>query len=393
MVLRLRLVLVGLGAAVALAAPAAVAQAGVVTSGPNGGIASEVGFKDTAGEPNALKITKVKKKLVVKDSAAELTAGTGCVAQSAHMAVCKGAESIRLTLGEGDDTARFGSTVNSYATMNGGPGDDVLYGTKTLDNLHGGGGTDKLYGLGSNDILEDNDGPSDTAPDTIDGGRGNDVAYYKDHNDGIDVDLTKGVAAGDAIKDVEAIESGAGDDTLTGSDGDDDLTGGAGHDVLTGLGGDDALYVGGGGRADGGAGNDTITVAGPDASTTTVACGAGGQDYVTSRAADQLGTDCEYADAGNLQVATAYKVKSGKVRFEAYCLRQNTCRGSLVIRGADGTVVATSARYGVVPESETSDSVTFVLDDALTAALASGATYTVAAEDGKGAGYTTTVST
>lgn len=119
-------------------------------------------------------------------------------------------------------TAQGGDDV-----LNGGAGDDILYGDAeemsedTIgghDMLNGGAGNDQLYGNSGDDILH---GGADA--DFVSGDAGNDLAF------------------GDA-----------GDDMLHGGDGDDQLRGGSGNDVLHGGHGSDDLH--------GGRGNDEFVI-------------------------------------------------------------------------------------------------------------------------------------
>ncbi|MTE01011.1 hypothetical protein GIY56_11965 [Paracoccus sp. YIM 132242] len=88
--------------------------------------------------------------------------------------------------------------VDVTGTLAGLGGNDRLTGTMRANVLEGGGGNDRLFGLGGNDRLR--------------GGLGHD-----------------------------GVEGGAGNDTLAGDDGNDLLAGGAGHDLLQGGGGNDVL--------------------------------------------------------------------------------------------------------------------------------------------------------
>ncbi len=111
-------------------------------------------------------------------------------------------------------------------TLTGADGNDQLWGGGDADSLYGGIGNDKLYGEAGNDVLVGADGNDqlwggDDA-DSLDGGIGNDKLYGE-----------------------------AGSDTLTGGDGNDQLWGGDGTDSLDGGIGNDKLY--------GEAGSDTLT--------------------------------------------------------------------------------------------------------------------------------------
>jgi Ca2+-binding RTX toxin-like protein len=174
------------------------------------------------------------------------------------------------------------------------------YNQQNIDELHGLGGDDTLAGGAGADIIDGGDG-SDTASyrydygpisaflnfgftsntyestfdtlisienvigssynDTIagnnvenfiDGGAGNDTAYYYYSASGVYVDLTAntaqgGDAEGDTLISIEnVIGSFTGDDILTGSDGSNFLNGYGGNDSIDGRAGGDSLFGGNG---------------------------------------------------------------------------------------------------------------------------------------------------
>ena len=132
----------------------------------------------------------------------------------------------RLVLGAGDDLGR------------GGAGDDTLIGGEGADTLDGGDGTDTVSYAGS---------PRGGGA-RLDGGAG------------------WGMAAGDVLLGIEALEGSAFDDALVGSAESNRLAGGDGDDRLWGFGGDDTLDGGDGAdRHDGGAGFDIVDYAGAGA--------------------------------------------------------------------------------------------------------------------------------
>jgi len=115
-------------------------------------------------------------------------------------------------------------TVGGNDTLNGGAGDDILYGQGGNDTLIGGDGNDILYGGAGDDTLfgdagDDHlyGGPGD---DTLIGGAGDDVFYWLDGDAG-----TVSTPAHDVVKDF-----GNGNDTLDlsdllqGEDGSSDLS-------------------------------------------------------------------------------------------------------------------------------------------------------------------------
>ena len=103
--------------------------------------------------------------------------------------------------------------------------------------------------------------------DTLDGGIGDDYAYYLTSNAGVIVRLHSNVskfghAEGDKLINIEHLEGSEHNDILAGDGKDNLLSGGAGDDVLYGgpAGGDDMMYGGDGDdRVFGGKGSDRIT--------------------------------------------------------------------------------------------------------------------------------------
>lgn len=159
---------------------------------------------------------------------------------------------------DGHDVLRGGAGRD---TLDGGPGDDTLAGGAGQDVLDGGPGRDALLGDEDNDLL---DGGDDE--DVLDGGPGND-----DLDGGDADDVLRGGAGDDALVggDGNDVLTGAdGADRLFGRDGDDRLSGGPGDDLVEGgdgrdsLNGDDGKDVLDGGEGDdvarGGAGDDTL---------------------------------------------------------------------------------------------------------------------------------------
>jgi Ca2+-binding RTX toxin-like protein len=218
-----------------------------------------------------------------------------------HLTAATGVENVRGT--------RLPDEIHGNSLGN------VFWGYDEADTLFGAGGNDTLHGGAENDIfvsepgsdtLNGNDGDdtmsNGTAADGADvfnGGAGTDVANYQERTTNLSVSLDSiandgGTAEADNIKnDVETINAGPGNDSLstssapvtidggpgndiiTGGPGIDTLRGGEGTDTIQGRGGndiihggenDDTLYgddpayntVGGGDTINGDGGNDTI---------------------------------------------------------------------------------------------------------------------------------------
>jgi len=154
---------------------------------------------------------------------------------------------VRAFLGNSAGYVRTGGTTaaNAIYTFCGNPGNysdsqgvlnyngighssEMIAGTALVDRINGGDGNETLYGDGGNDILE--------------GGQGNDYSYGGDGNDTM-TDAT--INGGDDIQ-----VGGAGDDNMNGGDGLDTMFGDIGNDTMRGGNGLDAMH--------GSAGNDTM---------------------------------------------------------------------------------------------------------------------------------------
>jgi hypothetical protein len=137
--------------------------------------------------------------------------------------------------------------------------------------IFGNGGNDDILGGGGDDFISGGAGQ-----DGLYGGAGSDTADYSEKIDDVVVTLTGSTVAvvkvgsvdEDTIRDIENINGGSGNDTLTGdglanrlvgNDGDDRLAGGDGNDVLVGGAGRDRIDGGrGNDEIDGGAGKDVV---------------------------------------------------------------------------------------------------------------------------------------
>lgn len=164
------------------------------------------------------------------------------------------------------------------ATLVGSAGDDALVGDTLDDLIEGLGGNDRLEGRAGNDTLRGGDGN-----DTLAGGTGNDLLQGGLGNDRLD--------------------GGEGDDTLEGGDGDDELRESQGNNILRGGAGKDYLYddgawfAGPGSLLDGGAGDDSIHVAGT--AVRRVLGGTGDDQIHVTAGFDPVGAPMLEIDAGD----------------------------------------------------------------------------------------------
>jgi hypothetical protein len=220
--------------------------------------------------------------------------------------------------GDGNDTMRlanshntvFGGAGNDVLTvsghvegnhLNGGPGDDRLFGSQSFDKLNGGGGRDALYGRGGDDIMTDGDrdgvaGSAGPGPDLFVGGGKSecclivpgDRVTYRGRSERLFVDLADDkpdgeAGEGDVLVGVESVEGGHAADRLLGDGHRNSLIGRGGDDVLVGRGRDDRLTPG--------RGDDRIS------------CGAGSADIAgPTDVGDRLGGGCEMLDASDIGI-------------------------------------------------------------------------------------------
>ncbi|NRB17009.1 MAG: Hint domain-containing protein [Rhodobacteraceae bacterium] len=165
--------------------------------------------------------------------------------------------------GSGDDSIDGGVDDD---TISGGANNDYIVGGEGADSIQGDGGDDTIYG-GLDpmypdvlNIIDDGSGgdPVDPDPtngkDVIDGGAGNDLIYGQDDDD------TLSGGSGD-----DTLFGGIDEDSLSGGTGNDILLGGQGADYVSG--GDDADIIGAGigdtiVGGEGGDDNDSIVVSG-----------------------------------------------------------------------------------------------------------------------------------
>jgi Ca2+-binding RTX toxin-like protein len=258
------------------------------------------------GQANQVTVDFGRDAITLTDTAAALTAGSGCQpGASIHEVTCDrqnsgfssfGFTRYSLRLGDLDDTLQVtddGSGSSAVVGFSFGSAGGAVDGGSGDDHLVGGSGGDTLRGGPGSDVLE--------------GGDAGDTADYSDHTEAVTV--TIGGTGGNAAQDgtardtvdatIENILGGDGADTLTGSD-DANLIGGAGGgDTIASGGGDDFVA----GNALAGAfgfqpgaedGDDTIDAGEGD---DTLAGGAGADDL-----AGGPGTDgALYSDHGITQ--------------------------------------------------------------------------------------------
>jgi len=231
-------------------------------------------------------------RVELSDSAAPLAAAGLCRQMTASAVACDGPSalgSFKAELGDGDDRLGVVAAGNAFSsTISAGPGDDDVTGGPSSDSIDGGGGRDALRGGGGVDSITDGDVTGAADADTLDGGPGDDVVSYDKRTAALVIDLRTGQAGeageGDALTSIEGATGGAGRDLITGTPANETLSGGSGPDVIAGGAGADDISLGGGGRADAGPGDDSVSCE----AACTVEAGVGRDTLTGSEAADRL---------------------------------------------------------------------------------------------------------
>lgn len=265
--------------AACLALPAAADASSVYETGTPG--AMVLHFDALPGEDNNADVSLGGGLFDVKDPGANIAPGLNCTPVNIKNVTClsTGVVAFDALLGDLDD--QLVVTAPVPATIDGGPGNDGIgAGPLSGDVIMGGDGDDIMEGgLGA---------------DSLQGGPGSDSVYYAARVGSVVADLDGVADDGEAGEndlvgsDIENLWSGAGNDTLTGSDGPNWLYGGAGNDVLDGGFGADTV------QADVGA--DTVYAR--DGFADNIQCGSE-VDTVEADPLDVVNADCE-----NVSVAT-----------------------------------------------------------------------------------------
>ena len=172
-----------------------------------------------------------------------------------------------------EDVVYFGDTGGGFENLTGSAGSDTLFmigsGTHRID---GGDGDDTVFGESGQDILSGGAGDDtllgEDGDDRLSGGDGSDTLDYSGWTTSVTVNLsvpyavdTEGTATGTTgVSNIRHVIGGQEADQITGNLQANWLRGGPGDDTLHGLSGDDTLEGGlGEDVLDGGYGSDTTT--------------------------------------------------------------------------------------------------------------------------------------
>ncbi len=326
-----------LAAFIASLALAPSARAATVEVTASAGPAAEeyIQFTAARGERNRVKVKKTKRQVIFTDTGVRHLQGRRgpfgpCRNASARTVTCTRPRrdlSVFLALRDGNDRVSFdwpgpddirilptdpaflaesfedteGAIVEA-TFVDGGTGDDRIFGTQFADVIVPGPGRDRVMAAGGRDtvILE-----PDGARDFLDGGADvNGLRFLGSTPVTVDTLTGKAGAAGegDKVRSFRRVTGGSGNDTLFGSVVTEALYGGGGNDRVEGRGGGD-LVVGDSplsfvsrNRLLGGPGDDLIDArsGGSAPPTSTVTCGDG-SDRVAGETDDFLDSSCEAA--------------------------------------------------------------------------------------------------
>lgn len=196
----------------------------------------------------------------------------------------------------------YGGADNDW--IDGGAGNDSLFGGTGNDSVVGGLGNDRLWGDDGNDTLIDTAGDNTLygglGDDSAYGGNGNDTIQGDDGNDLISdtggANQLNGGIGNDFIyggSGVDTALGGDGNDAISGFDGNDYLDGGLHDDGLWGVNGVDTLY--------GGAGNDFLYGGAGDGDTM---YGGAGDDFYYFARGDGAGD--RIVDSGGTNTIVAF---------------------------------------------------------------------------------------
>jgi Ca2+-binding RTX toxin-like protein len=247
--------LVTIGLVLALASPA---SAGTVSASGR-----TLHYTTASSGPDRLSLTITGGIGYIGDNNGVVTvAGPGCTQEGTDVR-CLDVDEAVIEFGSGGSWMTIAPLSTSPVKVLGGAGNDGVFNMGGPLEFDGGSGADLLEFPAF----------AGSAADEFSGGPGRDFVYYTVRTAPQSIsldDVANDGAAGEhdnIHSDVEGVEGGDGNDTITGSPGADFLSGRGGNDTILGLGGDDVLDGAGNGSCahddvDGGAGDDTLILEG-----------------------------------------------------------------------------------------------------------------------------------
>lgn len=273
------------GAASATVTFASPADSAAVVSQINTAVGSNIASLSTGGRLVLSSTTKLA------TSSLQVVSGTGLTNLGLTASTKTLADADDGIAGENDDVDF------NVEKVNGGSGNDTIYGSTASNTINGNAGNDRIGGgpgaaVCSTDVDILNGGDGDDVfdmgyekdcGDALTGGLGIDTADYQARTAALTITIDsiandgEGAEADKVLTDIEKVFGGAGNDTITGGTGNDELHGGLGNDTLNGGGGNDTLSGDDGNDTlNGDAGDDIFVESGLDTSyTATVNAGAG----------------------------------------------------------------------------------------------------------------------
>lgn len=245
------------------AAPAAQAAEVHIEDGAGG---RTIVFTAAGGERNSVLVDRdpgfTNDLYQLEDQNNPVTSGPGCANKprtpfsgtEEDIVQCEtaGVTAIKVVLGDGADSTRFGRLNGNVISdaIEGGDGIDILGASDGPSVVTGGDDDDTIEGRNGDDQISGGSGDDEitggVGSDIVTGDSGNDVIRGYTFPETNEIGIVTKFRGGEVNK----LAGGTGNDTLEGDNGPDQISGGAGNDKLHGGGDADSLS--------GDAGNDTL---------------------------------------------------------------------------------------------------------------------------------------
>jgi Ca2+-binding RTX toxin-like protein len=303
---------------IAALAPAAAQAAEVHVEGPAGN--RTIVFTGAVGEANSVLVDRdpgfTDDKYQLEDQDNDVSAGPGCENKphfpsgtEPDIVTCDpaGVKTIRINLGNGNDSVRFGNLDGNVITdlTDGGAGNDRISASNGPSVATAGGGNDDVDLRAGADRALGGDGKDELVggpgPDTIAGDDGADVIRGYAEPGTLDIGTVTKYRGGE----VNVLSGGAGNDTVEGDNGPDKLSGGADNDKLHGGGGGDVLK--------GDSGKDTLEEGDTAGSPNSESVGAPiAKDVIHGGAGADTATYCTRRNDAPLSISLDRKANDGR---------------------------------------------------------------------------------